>query len=262
MMARAVEAAGSDFSPMGRAMHDAGVALDEISSLSGNMEPVVLRVRAAGGSAAERLALAGDWLCADHEPPRRIRRPEWTLSLDAAAWASRREWLEAWELCEDSRWALHEAAAVGVDRRLLALAACACARTSLHFAGGDGGRSAALIDATEAWARGEAKADVVLRLSDFALADSYPIGGAGAAAFAARAAGFAADAVADPAAAALAAASASSAFAADELALDDDGGTVGAAAFERHVAYLADVVRGSIPTVSVLKAALLSPPPA
>lgn len=265
LWARAVEAAGANFSPTDTVFHDVGVALDEISSLTGNVEPVVLRVRAVGGAAADRAAVHGDWLCADHDPPRRLRRPEWTVSAEASVWSAQREWVEAWEGCSDARWMLHEVAAVGLDRRLLALAACACAATSLRFARGDGGRTARLIEVTEAWARGAAEADEVLRLSDAALADGYPgavIGRHGAAAFAARSAGFAAEVAADPGAAALAAVSAAnaiSAFAADDLARGP-GDPGAATAFERHVASMAPVVRERIPTIAVLRAAMLPPP--
>ena len=72
MSARAVDSFRGTFSGTGGSFSDPGVALDEILSLTGNVEPVVLRVSAAGLDDASGGSLAGDWLCVDHEPPRRM----------------------------------------------------------------------------------------------------------------------------------------------------------------------------------------------
>ena len=155
MSARPVEAHAAPFS-RGGSYSDAGVALDEISSLTANVEPVLLRVKATGGTAAERRGLAGDWLCADHDPPARVPKPSWTYTDDARRWAAGREWIDAWELCRDGSWLLYEAARVGVDRRLVTLGSCACARSSLAIVRPGEGRPAKALATVESWANGVA----------------------------------------------------------------------------------------------------------
>ena len=52
---------GGAFSPRHGEWSDRGVALDEILSLRAAQEPLVLRVAADGGTAADRASVAGDW---------------------------------------------------------------------------------------------------------------------------------------------------------------------------------------------------------
>ena len=165
MSARAVVATGQPFAPRGDAFADADVARDEISSLRTHAEPLLLRVEADGGSAAERGSVEGDWLCdSDGSEPRRLPAPRWARG-DAAkawayddaarAWARARTWFEAWEECEDARWMMHAAASVQVERRLIVLAACSMAESvSRNVRPGDQ-RPRQAIMAAVAWASGK-----------------------------------------------------------------------------------------------------------
>ena len=133
MSARAVASFREPFSPTGMRFYDAGVALDEIASLTGNIEPVVLRVRASGGSKGDRAAVSGDWLCSDHLPPARVPPADWRFSELAGAWAEGRPWLDAWEGCDNAEWMLVAAAESGVEPRSIIRAACACVRSAMHL---------------------------------------------------------------------------------------------------------------------------------
>jgi hypothetical protein len=133
MSARAVEAAGVPFAPAGDELHDADVALDEIASFTGNVEPVVLRVAARGGWPAERRAVEGDWLCADHEPPKRVQRPAWNVGREGRRWAAGRPWLDAWESCQRGDWMIYAAVSHRLGLRLAAAAVCACVEPSARF---------------------------------------------------------------------------------------------------------------------------------
>ena len=155
MSARAVVAAGEAFVGMGLTLHDPGVALDEISSMTGNVEPVVLRVHASGGDRDDREDLAGDWLCADGARPRRVPQPAWDYDADARAFCRSRPWLEAWEQCQDARWMLRAAGSAGVDVRALVMASCACARLVVDRVPARDARPVRAIEAAEAWAAGE-----------------------------------------------------------------------------------------------------------
>ncbi len=128
-------ARGVPFAPHPEGYCDAGVAFDTIASLRAPGEPLVLRVLAKGGRAAERAAVEGDWLCDEGGgPPRRIPPPRW----DGGSWvgrcgASGRPWLDAWEGCSNPGWMLCGADSIGVDRRLLVQAAETCVRTAQPF---------------------------------------------------------------------------------------------------------------------------------
>ena len=129
MSARAVLAAGLPFSPYGVVLSDPGVARDEISSLVAGAEPIILRVSAVGGSAAERRLLAGDWLCdSGGEEPVRLPTPAWSLHEAARLWSGRLTWIEAWETCSNAEWMLSEAWGVGVSATLCVASLCACLR--------------------------------------------------------------------------------------------------------------------------------------
>lgn len=133
MSARAVEAAGCPFSPAGDELHDVGVALDEVASFTGNVEPVVLRVTARGGWPSERRAVEGDWLCVDHEVPRRIQKPSWKVGREGARWAAGRPWLDAWESCHRGDWMIYAAVSHRLGLRVAAPAVCACVEPSARF---------------------------------------------------------------------------------------------------------------------------------
>ncbi len=172
MSARAVIARGYDFAPRGDAFADAGVALDEIQTLPDPPEPLILRVKAIGGTAAERRLVGGDWLCAASlGAPRRVQAPSWTYNYDALQWSSkRRNWLDAWEECEDARWMVYEATWIGVDRRLVvrALYACTWALTGLVSGGEDRPRNA--LATAMRWANGASSIDELRRAEVAALA--------------------------------------------------------------------------------------------
>ncbi len=246
MAARAVVAKGYEFSLRPGSFADADVALDEILSLPPPPEPLVLRVTATGGDAAERELVEGDWLCdGTRAEPRRIPAPVWTYSEDATAWAKARPWLEAWETCEDARWMLHAAAKVGVDRRLVVRAACACARTVLDRIPVGEERPRRAIEAAEAWTRGEATADAVQQGSDDAFAataDATTVASTEATASSASAA-YTVTAASSASAAGFAS------YAADEAASAARAGS------QRALSRLANRVRREIPTLWVLRAA-------
>ena len=247
--AREVIAAGEAFRLWGREFHDAGVALDEIMSLEPR-EPTVLRV-AVGAARPKRglwMSVAGDWLFEPGKAPRRLPRPAWSYDTGARDWSSAREWLEAWEVCDDARWMLHAAASVAVDRRLVVLAACACARTSLRHVPEGEARPLRAIETAEAWARGEATAGQARAAADAAHAAAYDAyDDADAAAYAAYAAcARSAAYVAASAAYGNAAYAAYAAYAA---------GHPVEAARRDALRELASLVRSSIPTLDVLRAA-------
>ena len=176
LSARPVEATGAPFAPRSVVYHDVSVALDEILSLTGNVEPVVLRVSVSGGTAEDRASVGGDWLCADHEPPAPLPKPAWDWSDEARVWCSGREWIDAWELCDRAEWMMHAVGGKSLDAAIYVQAACACARTSLAFVPTGGGYSyvysrehlsapRAAIEAAESWARGRASGEAARRAS-------------------------------------------------------------------------------------------------
>ena len=159
-------------------------------------------------------------------------------ACDAAThWAESQPSAEtAWRQCPRGDWLLWIAARIGIDRKLLARAACACARTALpHVAAGEE-RPRIAIEMAEAWARGEATLEDVHRRARGALAAWQTAD----AAYAAAAAVFAADA-ADAADADAAVFAAYAAVFAAYAAAD------AAAARSASLARYADIVREIIP---------------
>ncbi len=152
--ARPVIAVGYDFSPHAQTYSDPDVALDEIQTLRVSGEPSILRVQAVGGNAQDRKRVSSEWLCdIDGEAPRRIPAPKWTCDPEARTWSKSRSWLEAWETCPDARWLLHAAAWSEVDPRYVVRAASACARTLLVlFNGNDLLRARRVLELAEEWA--------------------------------------------------------------------------------------------------------------
>lgn len=150
--ARAAEGAGTPFVARDGFWSDVGVALDEIGSLTDNVEPVVLRVSASGGHRLERDAVAGDWLCSDHLPPSRVPPASWSFDQGAMDWSRDMTWLDAWEGCGDPVWLMKAAASVGVDRRPMALAACDCAGLAMRFVAAGETRPRRALLAARRWA--------------------------------------------------------------------------------------------------------------
>jgi len=116
----------------------------------------------------------------------------------AIKWASRYPDLQsAYDACDRGDRMLWYVARAGTDRRRLTLAACECARLALPHVPDGEDRPRIAIETAEAWARGE---DVTLREvrdaaahADAAYAAYAAIHGFAAAAYAALAAGAAAD---------------------------------------------------------------------
>ena len=67
----------------------------------------------------------------------------------------------AWKTCKRGDWMLWLAARSGVDRKVLVLAACACARTALKHVTKGEERPRVAIETAERWARGEATIEEV-----------------------------------------------------------------------------------------------------
>ena len=75
---------------------------------------------------------------------------------DAVEWAQNYETFPAaWKACKRGDWMLWLAARSGVDRKVLVLAACACARTALKYVAKGEERPRVAIETAERWARGE-----------------------------------------------------------------------------------------------------------
>jgi len=159
---------------------------------------------------------------------------------EAVKWAGRKTHKKAWETCKWGDWLLWIAGRLDVDRKLLVLAACACARTALRFVPRGEDRPRIAIETAEAWVRGEATIEQVRNAALAALA------AADAAAHAAYAAAYAAADAAANAASRAAYAATDAAHAAAYAATD--------AAYAAHK-NMADIVRKTIP-FSVIKKAI------
>jgi hypothetical protein len=127
---------------------------------------------------------------------------EWVRGQDSKA-------EELWNCCERGDWLLWIAARLGVDRRYVVAAACACAQGMLHLVPEDEERPRKAIDTAIAWTQGKATIEQVRAAAFAAFA---------AAAYAAHAHADAATAVA----AAVAAADAASDAASDAAFSDAD----------------------------------------
>jgi hypothetical protein len=75
---------------------------------------------------------------------------------EAREWAKGKSLAEVYEALHRADWWLWLAALVGVDRKRVVLAACACARTALKYVPDGETRPIAAIETAEKWARGEA----------------------------------------------------------------------------------------------------------
>lgn len=142
----------------------------------------------------------------------------------AREWADGKTLSDVYKQLHRADWWLWLATRAGVDRRRVALAACACARTALKYVPEGEKRPLHAIELTERWGRGEPEVTLEqvrqaargARAADYAAAEAADAAAEAAyAAYAAAAdyaAAYAADAAAD---AAYAAAAAYAAYAAD-----------------------------------------------
>ena len=103
---------------------------------------------------------------------------------EAVKWAGRKTPKKAWETCKRGDWLLWIAGKLNVDRKLLVLVACVCARTALKYVPADEDRPRLAIEAAERWADNPTEKNKAAAWAAWAAA--------GAAAWAARAAGDAA----------------------------------------------------------------------
>ena len=103
---------------------------------------------------------------------------------EAVTWAGRKTHKQAWETCKRGDWLLWIADRFDVDRKLLVLAACGCARTVLKYVPVGEDRPRIAIETAEAWTRGEAMIDQVRSAADAASA-AHALYAAEAAAYAA-----------------------------------------------------------------------------
>ena len=85
-------------------------------------------------------------------------------------WAGDRSLAEIWRDCERGDWMLWLAARIGVDRKQIVLAACACARLNLSAVPAGEERPRMAIETTERWCRGEATDEEVRAATDAAWA--------------------------------------------------------------------------------------------
>jgi hypothetical protein len=74
---------------------------------------------------------------------------------EAREWVGDKTARVAWETCERPDWLFWLANAVGVDRKTIVLAACACARTALRFVPEGEVRHLQAIELAERCARGD-----------------------------------------------------------------------------------------------------------
>jgi hypothetical protein len=111
---------------------------------------------------------------------------------EAVKWAGRKTPKRAWETCKRGDWLLWFAAKVGVDRKLVVLAACGCARTALNRVPKGEERPRIAIETAEAWTRGEATLEQVTHSAAYAASASAADAAYAYAAYAAYAAAYAA----------------------------------------------------------------------
>ena len=81
---------------------------------------------------------------------------EQNACIAAMEWLGERDERQAWEECERGDWLLWWAGKRKVDRRLLVLAACRCARLALPYVSSGELRPLKAIETAEAWCAGKA----------------------------------------------------------------------------------------------------------
>lgn len=116
---------------------------------------------------------------------------------EATKWVAGQTLEEAWSACHRGDWMLWLAARVGVERKLILLAACACARQSLPRVRAGEERPRIAIETAERWAQGDESVslDDVREAADAAYEAAAATAHAHAAADASAAAAAAAEAV-------------------------------------------------------------------
>ena len=80
---------------------------------------------------------------------------------EAVDWIGRRGSMTAWRDCKRADWMLWAANNLGIDRKLIVLAACDCAETALKYVPEDEDRPAKCIQTTRNWCNGTASMDDV-----------------------------------------------------------------------------------------------------
>lgn len=158
---RAVVARGEPFVAYGESFSDPRVARDVLDTFADAEEPLVVRASVRGRGASRFRDVAGDWFCgAGGAPPAWLPPPFWGTDIECRRWlGAQGSWVDAWDRCERGEWSIGGAARAGVDRRLVASAACACARNAWSIAGVPGRPDMALshvLDVVEAWVAGGA----------------------------------------------------------------------------------------------------------
>jgi hypothetical protein len=160
---------------------------------------------------------------------------------DARTWATGRTVSEdSWFACDRGDWLIWIAARLGVDRRLVVLAACDCARLALPRIPDGEHRPRLAIEAAERWARGEATIEEVRAAASAADAYATYATYAACAAYAASAASAVASAASASAASAVASAATAASYAAYAAYAADD-------AYAAVPRTCADLVRARIP---------------
>ena len=107
-------------------------------------------------------------------------KPHWTELLtsrdacfEAVEWAQTQpSFAAAWADCERGDWMLWLAGRVSVDRKLIVLAACACARLTLNQVSKGEDRPRIAIETAERWAKGTATIEDVIAAQQGACAAS------------------------------------------------------------------------------------------
>jgi hypothetical protein len=95
---------------------------------------------------------------------------------DARTWATGRTVSEdSWLACERGDWLLWIAARLGVDRRLVVLAACDCARLALPRIPEGEHRPRLAIETAERWTKGEATIEEVYIAASAAYTAAYAV---------------------------------------------------------------------------------------
>jgi len=111
---------------------------------------------------------------------------------EAVEWMADRAPKDAWEQCHRGDWLLWAAELLGVDRKLLVLAACDCAETALEFVPVGEERPRRAIETARRWAAGSATLEEVIAADADAAAAADSDSDADAAYAAADAAAYAA----------------------------------------------------------------------
>lgn len=111
---------------------------------------------------------------------------------EAVEWVGDRTLKEAWSECERGDWMIWLAGKLGIDRKLLVLAACDCAEQALKFVQDGEERPRIAIETARAWCNGDATIEQVRAAADAASVAASAADAADAAASAAASVAYAA----------------------------------------------------------------------